>query len=264
MVRDHDAVDRLGRVAGPPADRRCCAFPFWLRMFHTALQSPREIGHRLDAEAVGRGLGKAVDAVLERPLAGGDGGPQHRRERRMERGDLADRRRCRPAAARSAFCRASISGLMTFQSAASQPITRTLAFRFMVSRVGVWLRACLGIPQTHLSRNVGGGSVPRCCWARIGGRSRLQIRASFRPKSQFTATLYDCRIGVKLPAPGQNAAAPVVRSARIRLLGSGTDADVAPASIGWLGVMLQAQSIAVNFVRKPGLAGSVHTRRIQQ
>ena len=39
----------------------------------------------------GIGLGESVDAVLERALAGRDGGPEHRRERGLERGQVTHR-----------------------------------------------------------------------------------------------------------------------------------------------------------------------------
>src|ERR1039457_159526 len=47
-----------------------------------------EVRDRLYAASVRCWLGEAVNAMLERPLSGGDRSPQHRRERRMQRGDL--------------------------------------------------------------------------------------------------------------------------------------------------------------------------------
>ena len=62
--------------------------PFWLRMFQTALVLRAEVGDRPDAAVDRVRLGEAVDAVLMGALAGGDRGPQHGRERRVEGGEV--------------------------------------------------------------------------------------------------------------------------------------------------------------------------------
>ena len=87
MVGNHHAVDRLGGMAGPPADHDA-AQTVLIENVPQRFRFSREVGDRLHAASVRSGLGEAVDAVLERPLSGGDGSPQHRRERRMQRGDL--------------------------------------------------------------------------------------------------------------------------------------------------------------------------------
>ncbi len=125
MVGNHHAVDRLGGMAGPPANHDAAQIVL-IQDVPERFRFSREVGDRLHAAAIRRGLGEAVNAVLEWPLSGGDGSPQHRRKRRMQRGDLSRRRRFLPGAGRWAFCPASISGWMTFQSAASQPTRRTL------------------------------------------------------------------------------------------------------------------------------------------
>ena len=60
-------------------------------MFQSAFDVRERLVTGLHAAAVGSRLGEAVDAVLERALSGGDGSPQHRRERRMQGGDLSAR-----------------------------------------------------------------------------------------------------------------------------------------------------------------------------
>ncbi len=87
MVGNHHAVDRLGGMAGPPADHDAAQIVL-IENVPQRFRFSREIRDRLHAAAVRSWLGEAVDAMLERPLSGGDGSPQHRRERRMQGGDL--------------------------------------------------------------------------------------------------------------------------------------------------------------------------------
>ncbi|MCZ7635809.1 MAG: hypothetical protein M5U12_07045 [Verrucomicrobia bacterium] len=54
------------------------------------LGAARGAGHGADTGAVGLRLEKAADAVLVGRLAGGDRGPQHRGEARLEGGEVGD------------------------------------------------------------------------------------------------------------------------------------------------------------------------------
>ena len=83
-VAHHHAVDRLGRMARPPADhdRLLAAL---VQDVPDRLDLAADVRDRADALAVGRRLAEAVDAVLERTLAGRDRGPEHRAQDRRER-----------------------------------------------------------------------------------------------------------------------------------------------------------------------------------
>ena len=124
---------RLSGMAGPPADDDA-AQVILVEDVPEGFGFAREVRDGPDAAAVRSGFGEAVDAVFERALSGGDGGPEHGRKRRMEGGDL-------PIAPRSTrlwrwgILPASIRGLMAFQSAASQPIRRTFFFSGFVELI---------------------------------------------------------------------------------------------------------------------------------
>ena len=67
----------------PPADHDR-ALAALLKHVPDGLRASRDVGDRADALAVRSGFGKAVDAVLEGPLAGRDRGPEHRTQRRVQ------------------------------------------------------------------------------------------------------------------------------------------------------------------------------------
>jgi hypothetical protein len=83
MIRDHHAVDRLGGMTGPPADHDT-AQAILIEDVPERFRFSGQVRDRLDAAAVLCGLGEAVNAVFERPFAGGDRSPQHRRKRWMQ------------------------------------------------------------------------------------------------------------------------------------------------------------------------------------
>src|SRR5580692_251634 len=87
MVRNHHAAYRLGGMAGPPADHTAAQLVL-TKNVPQRLRFSREVRDRLHAVTIGSGFGKAVDAMLKRPLSGGDGSPQHRREGWMQGRDL--------------------------------------------------------------------------------------------------------------------------------------------------------------------------------
>ena len=88
VVGDHHAADRLGGMRRPPADD-VAAFAALAKDVPDRLRLPREHGDGTNA-ALQVGLGEAENAVAERPLARGNRGPDHRRELRIERGEVAD------------------------------------------------------------------------------------------------------------------------------------------------------------------------------
>ena len=90
VIGNHHAVDRLGGMAGPPADHDAAQIVL-IENVPQRFRFSREVRHRLHAASIRSWLGETVDAMLERPLSGGDGCPQHRRERRMQRRDLPHR-----------------------------------------------------------------------------------------------------------------------------------------------------------------------------
>jgi hypothetical protein len=89
-MRDRDAVNGLGGMAGPSTDDHAAQTALAEDIPHRFALA-REDGDRLNATAIGRGLGEAVNAMFEGALAGGDGGPQHGRERGSESGELRHR-----------------------------------------------------------------------------------------------------------------------------------------------------------------------------
>jgi len=99
-------------------------FPSWLRMFRW-LGLAGEIGDGTDAAGDGVRLGKAEDAVLAMALADGDGGPRVGLSAGW-RVAIFPLTPCPRKRARCGIFPASSSGWMTFQSAASQPTSRTL------------------------------------------------------------------------------------------------------------------------------------------
>ena len=88
VVRHHRAADRLGRGAWPPADdeRRVAGL---VEDVPDGLGFSGEIRDRPHGARLRIRLGEAVDAVFIRPLAGGDARPEHRRQSRLERGEVA-------------------------------------------------------------------------------------------------------------------------------------------------------------------------------
>ena len=88
MVGDHRAVDWLGGMARPPTDDYA-AEAILVENVPQGFRFSREVRDRLHAAAIRGWLGEAVDAVLEWPLSGGDGSPQHRGERWMQGSYLA-------------------------------------------------------------------------------------------------------------------------------------------------------------------------------
>ena len=86
-VRHHHAVERLGGMTGPPADG--ARMPALLHEdvpdgFAPAAQT----APGAEAAPAFTGLGKPQHAVPVRRLAGGDGIPKHRRDHRLERGQI--------------------------------------------------------------------------------------------------------------------------------------------------------------------------------
>ena len=86
LVGDHGAVDRFGGIAGPPADHNT-AFAVLSENIPKRFAGAREVGNALYAAPIRTGFHEAVNAMVEGALAGSDGGPQHWRKRRLERGD---------------------------------------------------------------------------------------------------------------------------------------------------------------------------------
>ena len=92
MIGNRHAFDGLGRMAGPPANHGAGEAAL-AEDVPDGFALPGQVGDGLHGVALGRGFGEAVNAVLKRPFARGDGSPEHGRERRMERSDLAHRPR---------------------------------------------------------------------------------------------------------------------------------------------------------------------------
>ena len=88
MVRHHRAADRLGGGTWPPADDERGVAGL-VEDVPDGLGFSREIRDRPHGARLRIGLGEAVDAVLIRSLAGGDAGPEHRRQGRLKRGEVA-------------------------------------------------------------------------------------------------------------------------------------------------------------------------------
>ncbi len=122
MVRNHHAVDRLGGMAGPPAnhDNHDAAETVLVENVPQRFRFSRKVRDQLHAASVPGWFGEAVDAMLERPVSGG-----------IEVHSIGERGGCSVAICPMApfstrhrtlgILPASISGWITFQSAASHP-----------------------------------------------------------------------------------------------------------------------------------------------
>ena len=87
-IGDHHAFDRLDGMTGPPADDDAAQIVL-AENVPKCFRPTGEVGDGLHAAPVGSWLRKAVDSVLEGTFAGGNGSPQHRRDRWVQGGDLA-------------------------------------------------------------------------------------------------------------------------------------------------------------------------------
>ena len=88
VVGDHDAVDRLDRVRGPPTDD--IAFPALLvANIPYRLGLFRQICNRADATSCGAGLTETMDAVFPSTFTCADTSPQHGREDWTDGGQIA-------------------------------------------------------------------------------------------------------------------------------------------------------------------------------
>jgi hypothetical protein len=88
VVGHHHAADRFGGVGGPPAHQ--IGFQtVLLQDVPDRLGFTAQVGDRPHPAAAGIGLAEPMDPMLMGPLAGGDRGPQHRREHRIEGGKVA-------------------------------------------------------------------------------------------------------------------------------------------------------------------------------
>ena len=88
MVGDKRPLDRLGRMAGVPADH-VRAQTGLSQNVPNRLDLPRGAGRGADAAGGRVGLGEAQYAVFVGPLARSDRRPEHGREDRLERGQIA-------------------------------------------------------------------------------------------------------------------------------------------------------------------------------
>ena len=87
LIRHHDAANRFGGITGPPAHDDTAESALAEDVPYS-LGFPRKLGDALYAAPVWPWFGEAVNTVSERPLTCCDGGPQHRRKRRLKCGDL--------------------------------------------------------------------------------------------------------------------------------------------------------------------------------
>ena len=83
QIRHHHPVDRLGRVARPPADD-VRGHVFLAEDIPDGFCLSRKVRDRAHPDPTRHGLGEAENAVLVRSLAGRDCRPQHRREDRRQ------------------------------------------------------------------------------------------------------------------------------------------------------------------------------------
>ena len=88
QVRHHHAVNWLDGMGRPPADDNR-ANVVLIEDVPEGFGAAAEGGDRPDAIAAGIGFDKAVNAVLARPFARRDGGPEHGAERRIDSGEVA-------------------------------------------------------------------------------------------------------------------------------------------------------------------------------
>ena len=88
MIRNHDAVQRFGGMRWPPAHDEG-AMAGLVENVPERLGVAREDRHGPHRRAVRQRLGETVDAMLVGPFAGGDGGPEHRAEGGINRGEVA-------------------------------------------------------------------------------------------------------------------------------------------------------------------------------
>src|SRR5579885_2830380 len=79
MVGNHHAVDRFRRMTGPPADHDAAQTAL-VEDVPKRFRFSRKVGDRAHTTSVWRWLGEAMDSVLERPLSGTDGSPEHGRK----------------------------------------------------------------------------------------------------------------------------------------------------------------------------------------
>src|ERR1700733_4444045 len=86
LVGDYGALNRFGGITGPPADHDA-AFTALSEDIPQRLAVARKVGDALYAAPVRPGFHEAMNAVVKGALAGGDGGPQHRREGGLKGGD---------------------------------------------------------------------------------------------------------------------------------------------------------------------------------
>ena len=84
----HPLAQRLGRIGWPPADGDRVLVVL-IENIPDRLGLTRKIRHGTDATTDGIGLGKPVDPVFVGPLARRDRSPQHRRQTRLQRRDVA-------------------------------------------------------------------------------------------------------------------------------------------------------------------------------
>src|SRR5580693_2042998 len=124
LVRNHHAIDRFGGMARPPPNHNTAQI-ILVENVPQRFRCSGKVRDRLHAAAILCRLRKTVDAVLEWPLSGGDGSPKHGRERWMERGNLS-----RSSGFHQPLDVGHFAGgqerRITFQSAASHPMRRTL------------------------------------------------------------------------------------------------------------------------------------------
>ncbi len=89
QIGNRRAVQRLGRVARPPGHHVAAPAERLLKNVPERLGAPRSGGEGAGAAVPRIALREAVNAVLVRQLAGRDGGPEHRRDDRMQGGEIS-------------------------------------------------------------------------------------------------------------------------------------------------------------------------------
>jgi hypothetical protein len=116
--------------AGWPANQpsTCVLYPRCVRMFQIAFTLREVLVTGRTPPVCGSGSMNPENAVLIRPLAGGNGIPKHGRKNRPQRGQIPDHSMINKIVERRHQALIE-KGLMIFQSAASQPISSTFLMR---------------------------------------------------------------------------------------------------------------------------------------